>query len=124
MCNCCYLSLSHSCGITKTCCICLTDMDDRSICSTLPCGHIIHRKCYVQLGNSNHNNCSLCRSTIRKVLICDLCNMNMLDRGYATMITRLYCNHIFHNGCITISCSDNIIQVTCPKCGYLSTKTK
>jgi len=88
--------------------------------------HFIHQTCYIRLGISNHKICSLCRKLIRKVLNCDLCNMDILDKGYATIITRLQCNHVFHNNCIaeSVSYNDNTIQVKCPKCDHISIKYK
>jgi len=124
VCNCCYLSSSHKCKIGDICCICLED--DNEIRTVLPCGHVIHRVCYIKLGNSNHNNCPLCRSIVRKVLLCDLCHENILDKGYAAFVSKLHCGHNYHNHCISnnISCVGDVISATCPVCGKISTINK
>lgn len=142
-CNICYKNPTHICLLPKeTCPICYEDINDIINRYCLPCGHILHHVCAIELLNADHSICPLCRSQIRSIYLCDYCQINLFIKGAAVKIKKLNCGHKLHLTC-GIQCStfflDNIVlsnlegiakliengenilqKIKCPKCEVVS----
>lgn len=99
-CDICYNRDTHECFDRDIkCVICLDNISDMNNMYKLPCHHIIHRTCMIQLSNANHSKCPLCRNHIRLSYLCDYCNLNLLETGYSCKISHLNCGHKLHLEC-------------------------